>query len=268
VTDSGGDGNGFFRFCVLASGSGGNACYVETPETALLVDAGLSGREITRRLSRVGVEVEALEAIFLTHEHGDHIRGAGPLSRRLKIPVYLSKGTFERGGKSLGKLPDPRIVEAGETVAVGDVLVETFTKSHDASDPLGFVFCRNGKRFGMATDLGRSTWVVEEHLQSCQALLLEFNHDSAMLESGPYSLELKRRIRGVEGHLSNEQGAHLLKAVGHPGLRHLVLGHLSEINNDPEKASTEAHQALRKLGLETVEVTIARQDEPSTFINI
>ncbi|MBW2095584.1 MAG: MBL fold metallo-hydrolase, partial [Deltaproteobacteria bacterium] len=191
---SGDDGDRFLQFCILASGSGGNACYVETAHTRILVDAGLSGREITRRLTLLGIAVEGLDAIFLTHEHGDHIRGAGPLSRRLGLPVYLTRGTLEKGEKFLGKLPEPVVIQAGEAIRVKDILVETFTKCHDASDPLGLVCCSNGKRFGMATDLGRSTRVVEEHLKGCQALLLEFNHDPVMLEEGPYSLDLKKRI--------------------------------------------------------------------------
>lgn len=258
----------FLHFCILASGSGGNACYVETAHTRILVDAGLSGREIARRLALVGLEIEGLDAIFLTHEHGDHIRGAGPLSRRLGIPVYLTNGTLEGGVRSLGRLPDPRVIEAGEAVTVKDLLVETFTKCHDASDPLGLVCCSNGKRFGMATDLGRSTRVVEEHLKGCQALLLEFNHDPVMLEEGPYSLDLKKRIRGAEGHLSNDQAARLLGAVGHGGLRHLVLAHLSEINNNPEKARAEATGTLRKVGLREVKVSVAMQDKPGPLLKI
>lgn len=263
-----GEGNGFLQFCILASGSGGNACYVEAAHSRILIDAGLSGREIARRLALVGIEVEGLDAVFLTHEHGDHIRGAGPLSRRLGIPVYLSRGTLERGERSLGRLPDPRIVEAGEAVTVHDILVETFTKCHDASDPLGLVCCSNGKRFGMATDLGRSTRVVEQHLKGCHALLLEFNHDPVMLEKGPYSLDLKRRIRGTEGHLSNEDAARLLAVIGHGGLRHLVLAHLSETNNNPEKARAEAVAALKRLGLQEVQVSVAMQDKPGPLIKV
>ncbi len=256
------------RFSMLASGSSGNACYVEAADVRILIDAGLSGREIARRLSLIGIEVERLDAIFLTHEHGDHIRGAGPVSRRLGIPVYLTEGTLRKGERALGKLPDAKIINAGEAVAIGKMVVETFTKSHDASDPLGLVCCSNGKRFGMATDLGRSTRVVEEHLKGCQALALEFNHDPVMLKEGPYSLDLKRRIRGPEGHLSNEQAALVLRTIGHGGLRNLVLAHLSEINNHPEIASRAASSALKDLGLEGVTISVARQDAPGPFITV
>jgi len=260
--------NRSLRFCILASGSGGNACYVETARSKILVDAGLSGREIIRRLVLVGIEAEDLDAIFLTHEHGDHVRGAGPLSRRFGLPVYLTKGTLERGGRSLGKLPRPIVVQAGEEIGVKDILVNTFTKCHDASDPLGLVCCSNGKRLGMATDLGRTTRVVEDHLKGCQALVLEFNHDPVMLEEGPYSLDLKRRIRGAEGHLSNDQAGNLLVAVGHEDLRHLVLAHLSEINNRPKKAYSHALGVLEQLGLQGVHVSVAMQNEPGPMIEI
>jgi phosphoribosyl 1,2-cyclic phosphodiesterase len=268
VESSAADGKRFLQICMLASGSSGNACYVESAHCRILVDAGLSGREISRRFEKAEIDIEGLDAIFLTHEHGDHIRGAGPLSRRLGIPVYLTEGTLERGGKTLGKLPKPIVIQTGEAVRVKDISVETFTKCHDASDPLGLVCCSNGKRLGIATDLGRSTRVVEEHLRSCQALVLEFNHDPVMLDQGPYSLDLKKRIRSAEGHLSNEQAAHLLGMVGHPDLRHLVLAHLSEINNNPEKAYATAVEALERLGLQNVRVSVAMQHEPGTVIKI
>lgn len=261
-------GGNSLQICILASGSSGNACYIESEHCRILVDAGLSAREISRRFDEAEIDIKRLDAIFLTHEHGDHIRGAGPLSRRLGIPVYLTEGTLERGGRTLGKLPTPVVIQAGEEVRVKDMRVETFTKCHDASDPLGLVCCSNGKRFGIATDLGRSTRVVEEHLRNCQALALEFNHDPDMLEQGPYSLDLKKRIRSAEGHLSNEQAARLLGMVGHADLRHLVLAHLSEINNNPEKAYITAVEALERLGLQNVHVSVAMQHEPGTMIKI
>lgn len=255
-------------FCVLASGSSGNACYIESIHSKILIDAGLSGREIIRRLQFIGVEADSLDAIFVTHEHMDHIKGAGPLSRRFDLPVYLTEGTLEKGRKYLGKLPKPVQIHAGEKIVLDDVTVETFTKCHDASDPLGLVLCSNGKRFGVATDLGRSTRMVEDHLKKCQALILEFNHDPVMLEKGPYSLDLKRRIKGSDGHLSNDQAGDLLAAVGSEDLRYLVLAHLSEINNLPEKAYACALGVLEGLGLSHVNVSIAFQDVPGMIIRI
>jgi phosphoribosyl 1,2-cyclic phosphodiesterase len=257
-----------FRFCMLASGSSGNACYIETTRSRILVDAGLSGREIVRRMDLIGIEAETLNAIFLTHEHQDHIKGAGPLSRRFGLPVYLSEGTLKGGKGILGKLQNPVLMNAGEKICINDITVETFTKCHDASDPLGLVVRSNGRKLGVATDLGRSTAVVEEHLKGCEALVMEFNHDPVMLEEGPYPLELKRRIKGAEGHLSNDQAGNLLASVGHENLRHLVLAHLSEINNRPEKAYDQAILTLERLGLTHVEVTLACQDKPCRILEI
>ncbi len=256
------------RFCTLASGSSGNACYIETSQVRILVDAGLSGREIVRRMGLIGIEAETLNAIFLTHEHQDHIKGAGPLSRRFGLPVYLSEGTLKRGERTLGKLQNAVLMNAGKKIQLNDITVETFTKCHDASDPLGLVVRSNGKKLGVATDLGRSTAVVEDHLKGCEALVMEFNHDPVMLEEGPYSLELKRRIKGAEGHLSNDQAGDLLVSVVQENLKHLVLAHLSEINNRPEKAYGQAILALEKLGLTHVEVTVASQDKPGRVLEI
>jgi len=143
------------RFSILASGSGGNACYVETKSARVLIDAGLSCREIERRLNLVGVSAKSLNAIILTHEHSDHIRGAGPLARRYNLPLYINARTLEQGQKTLGKLPIPILIQTGESLAINDLLVETFTKCHDAVDPIGIVISTDGTRIGLATDLGQ-----------------------------------------------------------------------------------------------------------------
>ncbi|MBW1779852.1 MAG: MBL fold metallo-hydrolase [Deltaproteobacteria bacterium] len=256
------------RFSLLASGSGGNACYVETNRTRILIDAGLSCREIERRLTRVGVPAERLDAIVLTHEHSDHIRGAGPLARRYNLPLYTNSRTLESGQKTLGALPKLELIETGGSIAIEDLFIETFTKCHDASDPIGLILSSNGVRIGLATDLGRSTRLAEERLKACQALILEFNYDPDMLNNGPYPLDLKRRIKGPDGHLSNQQGGKLLKAVSHRDLELVVLAHLSETNNDPDKARRTAARVLGKCGLEETDIVIGRQDEPGPLIEL
>jgi phosphoribosyl 1,2-cyclic phosphodiesterase len=256
------------RFSVLASGSGGNACYVETEGARILIDAGLSCREIERRLAVVGVSADRLDGIVLTHEHSDHIRGVGPMARRYNLPLYVNSGTLENGQKTLGRLPDLRMIETGGSIAINDLLIETFTKCHDAADPVGIVLSSNGTRIGLATDLGRSTRLAEERLKGCQALILEFNHDPKMLDEGPYPLYLKRRIKGPDGHLSNQQGGQLLRAVSHPELRVVVLAHLSKTNNDPEKARNEAIRVLGTCGLGKTEIWIGDQDAPAPMIEL
>ncbi len=256
------------RFSILASGSGGNACYVETNNTRILIDAGLSCREIERRLTMVGIPAKRLDAIVLTHEHSDHIRGAGPLARRYSLPLYINSRTLESGQKTLGNLPKPKLIQTGGSIAINDLFIETFTKCHDAADPIGIILSSNGVRIGIATDLGRSTRLAEERLKACQALILEFNYDPDMLSNGPYPLDLKRRIKGPDGHLSNQQGGELLGAVSHVDLKFVILAHLSETNNDPEKARQAAAGVLGKCGLGETDILIGRQDAPGPMIGI
>ncbi len=263
------------RFAVLASGSGGNACYVETGNTRILIDAGLSCREIERRMELVGIEPANLDAIIVTHEHGDHIKGAGALSRRYDLPVYLNHKTLERGRRMLGNLASPVILHTGQMLTIKDLCVETFTKCHDASDPFGLVVSgtggtpdQNGTRIGLVTDLGRSTGLVEDRLKGCHALIMEFNYDQEMLDEGPYPLDLKRRIKGQDGHLSNVQAGELLRAVSHRDLRFVVLAHLSEANNDPDKAREEAEKALSERGYKETKILISYQDEPLPLVEL
>jgi phosphoribosyl 1,2-cyclic phosphodiesterase len=263
------------RFCVLASGSSGNSCYVETDKARILVDAGLTCRETVQRLEQVGVRPEGLDALIITHEHSDHIKGAGPLMRRFGLPLYINKKTLEKGLRIFGKLSRPVFIENGKTFTIKDLSFETFTKCHDAADPIGLTLtcvgvssAFNGKRLGLATDLGRSTKLVEDRLKGCNALIMEFNYDQEMLELGPYPLDLKRRIKGQDGHLSNKQAGDLLGAISHNNLKCVVLAHLSETNNDPVKAHEEATKALRRCGYDHVRILISRQDEPGPMIEL
>jgi len=256
------------RFSVLASGSGGNACYVETNGARILIDAGLSCREMERRLSAVGVSPTGLDGIVLTHEHLDHIRGVGPMARRYHLPLYVNPGTLDKGHNSLGSLPDLRLLQTGGSLVINDLVIETFTKCHDAADPMGVVLSSDGVRIGIATDLGRSTRLAEERLKGCQALILEFNHDPGMLDEGPYPLPLKRRIKGRDGHLSNQQGCELLRAVLHEDLRLVVLAHLSKTNNDPEKARKEAARVLRACGRGNTDIQVGDPDTPGSMIEL
>jgi len=255
------------RFSVLASGSGGNACYVETSHSRIMIDAGLSCRELFRRMEQVNIDPEGLDGLLITHEHIDHIRGAGPLARRLDIPVYINNRTLRRAGKAIGNLSRPVIIHTGQVVTINDLHLETFTKCHDAADPMGVVVSSNGIKLGVLTDLGRSTRLVEDRLRGCQALILEFNHDEEMLENGPYPLELKRRIRGQDGHLSNRQAGSLVRSISNEELKVLVLAHLSKTNNEPRKALREVKKALRTCGREGTRIIVSNQDEPAPIVD-
>jgi phosphoribosyl 1,2-cyclic phosphodiesterase len=256
------------RFTVLASGSGGNACYVETPAARVLIDAGLSCQEVMRRLESVGVDPESLDCLIITHEHTDHVRGAGALARRLDLPVYINASTLRRSMGVLRSVSRPVTIHTGQSITIHDLWVETFTKCHDAADPMGLVLSSASARLGLMTDLGRSTGVVEERLKGCHALIIESNHDVKMLEEGPYPLELKRRIKGSEGHLSNGQAAALLADVCHDGLDYVVLAHLSAINNTCEKAMNAVTHALSNRGFHRTKVLISHQDFPSPMIQL
>jgi phosphoribosyl 1,2-cyclic phosphodiesterase len=256
------------RFSVLASGSTGNACYVETAHSRVLIDAGLSGREIIRRLELINVNPEGLDALILTHEHSDHIKGAGPLARRLDIPVFGNRSTFKKGIKTLGDLSKPVTIHTGQTIPIQDLLIETFTKCHDAVDPMGVVISSNGVKLGLVTDLGRSTRLVEDHLRGCRALIIEFNHDEKMLEEGPYPLDLKRRIRGPDGHLSNRQAGELVKTVFHKDLKLVVPAHISDTNNLPEKAFQAVERVMMGCGKGKTKIVLSHQDHPMPMVEL
>ncbi len=257
-----------FRFAVLASGSKGNACYVETAQACILVDAGLSCKEIERRLAVLGLSASRLNAIILTHEHTDHIRGAGVMARRYRLPVYTTEGTLHAGNRCMGELPKVLPVRTGTSFSVGDLEIDPFTKCHDALDPFSLTLRCDGLKLGIATDLGRSTRLVEDKLKGCNALIVEFNHDPVMLETGPYPLFLKRRIKGADGHLSNGQGAALMASVAHQALDYLVCAHLSEVNNDTGAVYEEVKASLENSVCGKVDLMIGEQHSPGPLVEL
>ncbi len=223
------------QFASLGSGSKGNATLVRSSRACILVDCGFSMREALARLQRLDCEPEAISAILVTHEHGDHVRGVGPLARRYGIPVWSSRGTAS--GSVLGKLPEHNYLDVHEELQIGDITVHSFPVPHDAREPCQFVFQHEaGKRLGILTDTGSITAHIEEKLSACDALLLECNHDAQMLSNGPYPLSLKQRVASRLGHLSNAQAAELLSRLDVSRLHTLVVAHLSEQNNTPEQA--------------------------------
>jgi phosphoribosyl 1,2-cyclic phosphodiesterase len=229
--------------CLLASGSKGNAIYIGSGGSRILIDAGLSGREIQGRLGSIGVSGEDLDALLVTHEHTDHCRGLGPLARKFALPVYLHPLT-RLALPSLGKVGVINEFEAGDCFILKDFRVETFPLSHDAAAPVGYtVETREGK-IGIATDLGIATRLVADRLRGCRVLILESNHDEEMLRDGPYPWPLKQRIRSNHGHLSNTASARLLEDLLWEGLDAVFLAHLSEVNNHPSLAEACARDVL------------------------
>ena len=251
--------------CPLASGSTGNAVYVEGGGHALLVDAGLSGVEIERRMAKRGLNPDSLSAVVVTHEHTDHIKGAGILSRRYRIPVHINPRTLEAAGEKLGKLDRIIPFECGQSFRINGITISPFSISHDAADPAGFTLERDGVKVGMATDLGVATTLVKEHLKECSLIYLEANHDPEMLMNGPYPWYLKQRVQGRRGHLSNHDAAGLLAEVRSPALSHVILAHLSHENNTPEKALAAV---CRDFNPGRVQVTVAGPDKPCLPIHL
>jgi phosphoribosyl 1,2-cyclic phosphodiesterase len=252
--------------CVLASGSDGNATFVATDSTAFLIDCGLSCREVCRRLEAIGVEPVRLDALVLTHEHSDHVSGVVPLSRRLGLPVYANARTARKArlGYTVSRLQH---FATGETFTIGDLELTTFLVPHDASEPVGLTISDRRVRVGFATDLGSATLEVIVGLSGCNALVLESNHDRTMLIEGPYPWPLKRRVDGPSGHLSNEDAAALVESVLHEGLTHLVLAHVSRINNEPELPLAVTSAALGT-SAGRVEVSVGRHDRVGEVIRL
>jgi phosphoribosyl 1,2-cyclic phosphodiesterase len=251
------------KLSVLASGSKGNSIYVATSQVRLLIDVGLSAREIERRLERIGVKAEDLDAVVITHEHRDHVSGLGPLSRRYRLPVYLNRATLGNLPEQVGRLADPVEFTTGRSFSLGDLTIHPFSLSHDAADPVGLTLVDSESKVGICTDLGKPTRLVRHHLQDCRLLLLEANHDVGMLTRGPYPWAVKQRIRSASGHLSNEDARGLLAQLLGAPLEQVVLAHLSEVNNRPETV-LDAFAEVRHL--QNVQLTVASQHEPSRII--
>ena len=249
----------------LASGSKGNSVFIDGPDGSLLVDAGLSAREILRRLAQVGASPDRLSGILVTHDHSDHLRGVRVLAKRLGLTVYGTARTLVAAGLQDGA--DVRIVRSGEDFVVAGFTVKPFTLPHDAQDPVGYLLARDGVKVGIATDLGCATALIKRRLADCDMLVLESNYDEDMLLQGPYPWFLKQRIRSRNGHLSNEDSSRILSELLHPGLQSVILAHLSEINNSPDAALMEAVGAVEGRG-SGVHLAAACMAEPTPIIFI
>ena len=235
------------RVASLGSGSKGNALVVEAGGVRLLVDCGFSAREAERRLERLGIEPASLDAILVTHEHADHIRGVPVLARRHGLPVWLTAGTLRACQDD--DLPRVELIHGHDQWRIGDLRIQPFTVPHDAAEPVQFVFDDGQHRLGLLTDTGSITGHVVEMLRELDGLLLECNHDPELLASGPYPPALKRRVGGDWGHLANHQARSLLQRVRSPRLQWLVGMHLSEQNNLPQLAEDALREGLD--GIET-----------------
>jgi len=230
------------RFASLGSGSRGNATLVQHNGTCVLVDCGFSVKETEARLARLAVSAEDIDAVLVTHEHGDHINGVGALARKYALPVWATGGTF--AADRLGERVDRQRLCSHTAFAIGDIEVQPFPVPHDAREPSQFVFGNGDRRLGLLTDVGSRTPHLEERLSSCDALILECNHDVELLANGEYPPSLKRRVGGDLGHLSNGQAADILRRIDTTRLTQLVAAHLSEKHNTPALARSALAEVL------------------------
>lgn len=241
----------------MSSGSRGNCIYLESFSAKIIIDSGLSVKELRQRLKFINRTPEELDAVFLTHEHSDHIGGVGPLVRKYEIPLFATKGTLHAGEK-LGRVPIFNYIRAGETINIGGLEIEPYKTSHDARESVAYVIRCQNRKLGHATDMGIVTHQTREILKNAHVLLVESNHDIEMLDVGPYPWPLKQRIKSTLGHLSNDACGELLAAVSHEHLKQVVLMHLSQTNNHSEIARITALQAL---GSRSPILSLAQQNQ-------
>ena len=254
------------RFAVLGSGSGGNAAVVECGGLRLMIDAGLSAKQLSLRLQQVGIDPASLDGILLTHEHGDHVRGLKVFLKQNPVPVFTTPATarvVREGGIEGGTW---KFFEAGQVFAIGGIAVETFAIQHDAVDPVGFVVGHDTRRLGFLSDAGFVTRSMTERLRGLDGIFVEANYDEGLLEADtkrPWSI--KQRISSRHGHLSNGQVTELIRDIAHPALGRVVLGHLSSDCNTPETILSMLRNCLAEIGHGHVGLHCAGQHEPTDW---
>lgn len=254
-------------FCSLASGSSGNCQYIATETTGILLDAGLSGKYINNSLESIDANIGQIEALFITHEHSDHVKSAGILMRKYGLTLYVTQPTFERIEKKLGKYSEEKVVliEKDKDILVGDITVHPFDVSHDAIDCVAYSFIKNDTKVSVVSDLGYVPLDLLSKLIDSNLLMLESNHDVEMLNAGRYPYVLKKRILSKTGHISNETaGETIVRVHGYShALGHVILGHLSQDNNTPDLAYETVKNILEEGGLtigEDISLDLAYRD--------
>jgi len=261
------------KVCSLFSGSSGNCIFVSSSETAVLIDAGLSGRKIEKALESIGESFDRISAILVTHEHIDHIYGAGVLSRRYNIPVYANSETWEAMRPFLGKMAPGHIrcIDVGQPLEIGDIQVKSFPIPHDAACPVGYNLFIKDKKITIATDIGHINRGLLSNFEKSDMILLESNHDIEMLKTGPYPWPLKQRIMGDFGHLCNDMAGKVVAYLAEYGTKLFLLGHLSKENNFPELAYQTVCNALMQKKInpgKDIYLEVAHRDKASKVLYI
>lgn len=239
------------EFTPIGSGSKGNSIYIGTKDTKILIDAGLSGSKIESALKDINVSLDNIDAVFVTHEHSDHIDGIGVISRKYNIPIYATEGTWANMPDKVGKISkdNKRFVYKDEAVVLNDMFIRPFAVPHDAKEPVCYNVLYNGIKISVATDMGHITRDVIENIRHSSALVLESNHDVDMLKMSNYPYQLKERILGKFGHISNETCGKLLSCIMNDKLKNVFLGHLSQDNNTPDLAYLTVASTLEEFGI-------------------
>lgn len=252
--------------CNLGSGSRGNLTYVGRGDHGVLVDIGFSAKRTAEKLRERGLTPEHVRAILITHEHGDHTRGARVFAKRHGVPVYVHEAARDK--VDLRKVPDVRTFASERPFEVDGFEVRPVTIPHDTAEPVAFVLDDGAQRVGIATDMGMPTHLVTQELRGCRAVLLEFNHDLQMLMEGPYPWWLKQRVRGRLGHLSNDDALTMLEEIVEGGVELALLGHLSQENNSPALVEALALERLAARGRGDVVVRVLDQDVPGPLVRL
>jgi phosphoribosyl 1,2-cyclic phosphodiesterase len=249
-------------FASLNSGSNGNCYYLGNEQDAVLIDAGLSCKETEKRMKVLGLSIRSIKAVFISHEHIDHIKGIEVLAKKYEIPIYITTPTFEN---SRCPIPKAHVIwmKNDESIDIGNIKITAFSKYHDAADPTSFVVECNKIKVGVFTDIGQVCENVKHHFQQCDAVFLEANYDREMLMNGHYPYSLKTRISGGNGHLSNDEALDLFLNHRTPKLKYLLLSHLSKENNDPDLV-----KKLFELNTTNTEIIIASRYEPSLIYEV
>lgn len=259
------------KFCSLISGSKGNCLYIESSGTSFLIDCGLSGKATESALSVIGVSIENIKGILVTHEHIDHTSGIGVMARKYKKNIYITKKTYSALPSSVGQIPEDKLCFTDEnTFNIDEIFITPFKISHDAIDPHGFVIDAKGKKLCVATDTGVVTYEMSNAAKGCDFMFIESNHDVFMLTHGAYPIELQRRILSDFGHLPNKETSEFCVWLASKGTKRFMLGHLSGENNTEEIAYSETFNALKMAGFDEAaqHLKIASRHFPSDIIEI
>lgn len=261
-------------FCSLYSGSSGNSMFVASDKAKILIDAGLPGKKIDMALQEINQDPKDLNGIFITHEHSDHIKGIGVLSRKYDIPIYANADTWSAMEGSIGKIKEYniKVIDKRSDTEINDMNIKAFNIPHDAVAPMGYTVSTSKKSISVATDFGTFTKEIYDNIKDSEIILLESNHDVNMLKFGPYPYTLKRRILSEIGHLSNDDcGSAIVELSKRSSNKKIILGHLSNTNNQPDLAYQTVLNVLNENGIkqnQDIILTMANRHNPSSYIEI